>query len=198
VWFSRPSSATEFACSQAEQPTRAQSEESLCYPRPKTGPKIPTLENRQGWATPTSRCTNAVILSEAKNLSAPAIIVARQLNRHSQEHIVKTYHVYIMVSASRVLYTGVTGDLLRRVREHKERKVPGFTARYHATELVYFEAFGDVRVAIAREKQLKGWLRSRKIALIESFNPRWKDLSAELQKPTPQTRAWRDSSLRSV
>jgi putative endonuclease len=108
---------------------------------------------------------------------------------------VKTYHVYIM--ASRVLYIGVTSDLLRRVREHKERKVPGFTARYGVTELVYFEAFGDIRVAIAREKQLKGWLRSRKIALIESFNPRWKDLSAELQKPSPQTRTQRDSSLRS-
>jgi putative endonuclease len=110
---------------------------------------------------------------------------------------VKTYHVYIRASVSRVLYIGVTNDLLRRVREHKERKVPGFTARYCVTEIVYFEAFGDIRVAIAREKQLKGWLRSRKIALIESFNPRWKDLSAELQKPNPQTRTQRDSSLRS-
>jgi len=69
---------------------------------------------------------------------------------------VKTYHVYIMASASRVLYIGVTNDLLRRVREHKEKKVPGFTARYCVSELVYFEAFGDIRVAIAREKQLKG------------------------------------------
>jgi putative endonuclease len=109
----------------------------------------------------------------------------------------KTYHVYIMASASRVLYIGVTGDLLRRVREHKEKKVSGFTARYSVSELVYFEAFGDVRVAIAREKQLKGWLRSRKIALIKSFNPHWQDLSAELQKPTPQTKTRRDSSLRS-
>ena len=78
----------------------------------------------------------------------------------------KTYHVYIMASASRVLYIGVTGDLLRRVREHKEMRVPGFTARYRVTELVYFEAFGDIRIAIAREKQIKGWLRVRKIALI--------------------------------
>ena len=109
----------------------------------------------------------------------------------------KTCHVYIMASASRVLYIGVTGDLLRRVREHKDRKVPGFTARYNVTELVYFEAFGDVRLAIAREKQLKGWLRSKKIALIESFNPHWKDLSAELQTPAPQTKPQRDSSLRS-
>jgi putative endonuclease len=76
-----------------------------------------------------------------------------------------------MASASRVLYIGVTGDLLRRVMEHKEMRVPGFTARYHVMEFVYFEAFGDIRIANAREKQLKGWLRARKIALIESFNP---------------------------
>ena len=109
----------------------------------------------------------------------------------------RTYRVYIMASASRVLYTGVTGDLLRRVVEHKQRKLPGFTARYNVTELVYFEAFGDIRLAIAREKELKGWLRLRKIALIESFNPEGKDLSFELQRPRPQTKTQRDSSLRS-
>ena len=109
----------------------------------------------------------------------------------------KTYHVYILASASRVLYVGVTGDLLRRVHEHKEKKVPGFTARYRVTELVYFEAFGDARLAIAREKQIKGWLRVKKIALIESFNPQWKDLSAGLQTPSPQSKTRRDSSLRS-
>ena len=109
----------------------------------------------------------------------------------------KTCHVYIMASASRVLYIGVTGDLLRRVMEHKEMRVPGFTARYRVTELVYFEAFGDIRIAIAREKQIKGWLRARKIALIESFNPHWRDLAAELQSPTPHAKPRRDSSLRS-
>lgn len=93
----------------------------------------------------------------------------------------RTYHVYIMASASRVLYVGVTGQLARRVWEHKHKRVPGFTARYRVTELVYFEAFSDIRAAIAREKQIKGWLRARKIALIEAFNPRWKDLSADLQ-----------------
>jgi putative endonuclease len=98
---------------------------------------------------------------------------------------VKTCHVYIMASASRVLYIGVTSDLLRRVMEHKEMCVLGFTARYRVTELVYFEAFGDIRIAIAREKQIKGWLRARKIALIESFNPHWRDLAAELQSPAP-------------
>ena len=109
----------------------------------------------------------------------------------------KTFHVHIMASASRVLYIGVTADLLRRVREHKEMRAPGFTARYRVTELVYFEAFGDSRIAIAREKQIKGWLRARKIALIESFNPHWRDLAAELQSPTPNTKSQRDSSLRS-
>jgi putative endonuclease len=89
----------------------------------------------------------------------------------------RTYHVYIMASASRVLYTGVTNDLARRVSEHKQKRVPGFSARYRVTELVYFEAFGNIRAAIAREKQIKGWLRTRKIALIESFNPKWNDLS---------------------
>jgi putative endonuclease len=82
-----------------------------------------------------------------------------------------------MASASRVLYTGVTSDLARRVLEHKQRRVPGFSARYHATELVYCEAFGNILAAIAREKQIKVWLRTRKIALIEASNPGWKDLS---------------------
>jgi putative endonuclease len=102
-----------------------------------------------------------------------------------------------MASASRVLYVGVTGDLLRRVSEHRQKRVPGFTARYRVTELVYIEAFGDIRLAIAREKQIKGWLRTKKIALIESFNPRWKDLSGELQKPRLESKTRRDSSLRS-
>ena len=109
----------------------------------------------------------------------------------------KTYHVHIMASASRVLYIGVTGDLLRRVREHKLKNVPGFTTRYRVTELVYFEAFGDIRLAIGREAQLKGWLRTRKIALIESFNPHWRDLSADLQSPASYAKPQRDPSLRS-
>jgi putative endonuclease len=90
---------------------------------------------------------------------------------------VKTYAVYIMASLSGVLYVGVTNDLDRRVCEHKNKTVLGFSARYNVQKLVYFEFFGDVRAAIAREKQLKGWLRKRKAALIESTNPQWKDLS---------------------
>ena len=90
----------------------------------------------------------------------------------------RQYHVYIMTNSSRTLYVGVTGDLHRRVYEHKRKLVPGFIGRYNITELVYFEATSDARAAIAREKQLKGWLRAKKIALIESANPRWADLSA--------------------
>jgi putative endonuclease len=82
-----------------------------------------------------------------------------------------------MTNKSRTLYTGVTNDLERRVYEHTQKLVPGFTAKYNITRLVYFEATGDVEVAISREKQIKGWLRRRKIALIESVNPEWKDLS---------------------
>jgi putative endonuclease len=91
----------------------------------------------------------------------------------------KTCYVYIMTSASRVLYIGVTNNIKRRAVEHQQGRVPGFAAKYNARELVYVESFGNIRAAIAREKQLKGWLRAKKIALIESRNPRWKDLSAE-------------------
>jgi putative endonuclease len=90
-----------------------------------------------------------------------------------------------MASASRVLYTGVTNDIQRRVTQHREKQVPGFSARYNVRELVYFEPFGDIRLAIAREKQIKGWLRVKKIALIESLNPSWRDLSAEWRRAAP-------------
>ena len=89
----------------------------------------------------------------------------------------RQYCVYIMASRSRVLYTGVTGNLLRRVYEHKRGLVPGFTKAYNVTRLVHYEATGDVSSAIAREKPIKGWSRARKIALIASSNPSWADLS---------------------
>ena len=88
-----------------------------------------------------------------------------------------TYCVYIMASKSRTLYTGVTNDLERRVLEHRCKLVPGFTARYNIDRLVYYEVCGDPRAAISREKQIKGWTRLRKVALIESLNRDWKDLS---------------------
>ena len=87
----------------------------------------------------------------------------------------RTYYVYIMASRSRVLYTGVTNDLARRVEEHKLGLVPGFTSTYRVTRLVYFEEFADVRDAIAREKAIKGWVRARKVGLIEEHNPTWED-----------------------
>ena len=89
------------------------------------------------------------------------------------------YHVYILASPSAVLYTGVTNHLERRTADHKQKLVPGFTRDYNVTRLVYFEAFGDVRAAIAREKQIKGWRRGKKITLIEKMNPQWRDLSED-------------------
>ena len=95
----------------------------------------------------------------------------------------KTYAVYIMASASGVLYIGMTNDLERRVLEHKAGLVRGFSSKYKTKNLVYFETFRDVRAAIAREKELKGWLRSKKIALIDSLNRDWKDLSLPVPSP---------------
>jgi putative endonuclease len=93
----------------------------------------------------------------------------------------KHYYVYIMTNRSKTLYTGVTNNLQRRVYEHKHHLVAGFTSRYHITRLVYFEETSDVNAVIAREKHIKGWLRARKVALIESLNPDWRDLSEEWQ-----------------
>jgi len=91
----------------------------------------------------------------------------------------KQYYVYILTNKSRTLYVGVTSDLQRRVWQHKEKLVEGFTKKYNITMLVYYEVTNDVHAALAREKQIKGWRRSKKIALIESVNPQWKDLSAD-------------------
>jgi putative endonuclease len=90
-----------------------------------------------------------------------------------------SYFTYIMASRSHTLYIGVTGDLLKRVFQHKWREHEGFTARYNCDRLVWFEGQQDVRRAIAREKQLKGWSRAKKIALIEMANPTWQDLARE-------------------
>jgi putative endonuclease len=89
----------------------------------------------------------------------------------------KTYFIYILSNESRMLYIGVTNDVTRRALEHKSKSVPGFTLRYNLHKLVYFEEFGNINAAIAREKQLKGWLRSKKVALVNSKNPLWKDLA---------------------
>ena len=89
------------------------------------------------------------------------------------------YYVYIIAGRSRTLYTGVTNDLERRVFEHKTKLSPGFTTKYKIERLVYFETTEDVQAAITREKQIKGWTRQKKLALIASFNPIWKDLSSD-------------------
>ncbi|MFH1830419.1 MAG: GIY-YIG nuclease family protein [Pseudomonadota bacterium] len=93
----------------------------------------------------------------------------------------KHYYVYIMTnSRNTVLYTGVTNDLERRVCEHKDKvNQTSFTSQYNIEKLVYFEDTTDVNSAIAREKEIKGWVRKKKIALIESLNPSWRDLSEE-------------------
>lgn len=91
----------------------------------------------------------------------------------------REYHVYIMMSLSGVLYIGITNNLARRVHEHKNGAVAGFTDKYRCNLLVYCEAYQYVDQAIAREKQLKNWNRGKKIGLIEMQNPKWGDLSEE-------------------
>jgi putative endonuclease len=94
----------------------------------------------------------------------------------------KQYYVYILTNKSnKVLYIGVTNDLERRMYEHKNKMIDGFTKKYNLTKLVYFEATTNINSAIEREKQLKNWHRDWKINLIEEFNPEWKDLSEMLK-----------------
>ena len=99
----------------------------------------------------------------------------------------RTYCVYILASRSRNLYTGVTNNLQRRLAEHRQGLVPGFTSRYRIFRLVHFETFTDICYAIAREKEIKAWRREKKVWLIKRQNPRWEDLAAALfsteQKP---------------
>jgi len=89
----------------------------------------------------------------------------------------KIYFVYIMSNHSKTLYTGVTNSLVRRVAKHKRGEGGAFTSKYNLDRLVYYERYEDVRRAIGREKEIKGWLRIKKIALIVSVNPAWRDLS---------------------
>lgn len=90
----------------------------------------------------------------------------------------KLFYVYILASKQNgTLYIGMTNDLMRRIMEHKQKSIKGFTKKYNVSKLVYYEETSFVNNAIAREKQLKGWLRKKKINLIESINPNWEDLS---------------------
>jgi putative endonuclease len=94
-----------------------------------------------------------------------------------------SYFVYIMASRSLTLYIGVTGNLQRRVAQHKHHSCDGFTSNYMIDRLVYFERYNCIHNAINREKQLKRWRREKKIALVKSMNPTWIDLSEEWGKP---------------
>jgi putative endonuclease len=87
------------------------------------------------------------------------------------------YYIYINTSPTGTLYIGMTNDLRRRVYEHKHKLVEGFTKKYNVTRLAYFEETPDVRTALAREKEIKKWRRSKKIALVQTTNPKWQDLS---------------------
>ena len=91
----------------------------------------------------------------------------------------RQYYVYILTNATRKLYVGVTNDLERRMHQHRSKLVLGFTNKYNINWLVYYEQTSDVEAALAREKQIKAWRRSKKVALIETTNPRWRDLSLE-------------------
>lgn len=91
----------------------------------------------------------------------------------------RQYYVYIMANSRHQIYVGVTGNLLRRVYQHKNKLTEGHASRYNMTMLIYYESTSDVNSAIAREKQLKGWNRRKKDALIDTMNPKWVDLSLE-------------------
>jgi putative endonuclease len=89
------------------------------------------------------------------------------------------FYVYVLASNSRVLYTGVTRDLIRRIHQHRLGLVPGFTQQYHVNRLVYFEETPGARFAFDRERQIKGWSREKKLRLIESVNVGWLDLAVD-------------------
>jgi len=91
----------------------------------------------------------------------------------------KQWYVYILTNNSSTLYVGVTNDLERRVYEHKQKLMPGFTGRYNISQLVHYEVYDSPIHAIEREKQLKNWRREKKVALIRAANPRWLDLAVD-------------------
>jgi putative endonuclease len=91
----------------------------------------------------------------------------------------RTYYVYILSSPGGTLYTGITNNIWFRVLTHKRKKQPGFTQKYNITRLVYCEETNYIHDALAREKEIKGWRRNKKIKLIESLNPKWVDLAED-------------------
>ncbi|HEX3323266.1 MAG TPA: GIY-YIG nuclease family protein [Terriglobales bacterium] len=109
----------------------------------------------------------------------------------------RKYWVYIIASLSGTLYIGMTNNIERRVWEHKSGPFEGFASKYHCDRLVYLESFDDVRKAIDREKQLKGWKRSKKIWLIESRNRRWQEFGRDLGRKDTFRRRVNQSSIES-
>ncbi|MBM4348320.1 MAG: GIY-YIG nuclease family protein [Deltaproteobacteria bacterium] len=96
----------------------------------------------------------------------------------------KQYYVYMLTNkTNRVLYIGVTNDLERRIFEHKNKLVEGFSKKYNLNKLIYYEVTTDVRSALEREKQLKNWHRDWKLNLVKNFNPEWKDLAGKFETP---------------
>ena len=91
----------------------------------------------------------------------------------------RIYYVYILANRSKTIYIGVTNDLHRRLFVHKSKLIAGFTKKYDINQLVYVETTSDIKSALSREKELKAWRREKKIALIESTNPGWRDLSLD-------------------
>jgi putative endonuclease len=100
----------------------------------------------------------------------------------------RTYYTYVVASRSRTLYIGVTSNLEQRIWQHKNKEYEGFSATYNCNRLVWFERYASPEAAIAREKQLKRWIRAKKIKLIEQTNPIWLDLSESWQTPLPGPR----------
>ena len=134
---------------------------------------IPTTGDHDG----TPKGIQGDRMRSPSSVSSHSELVEESLSFHHQD--VRDYFVYILGSKSGVLYVGVTNDLARRLFEHKQKLIDGFTSKYNVSRLVYFEAFDNIRDAIAREKQIKGWRRSKKTALIESTNPTWRDLGGD-------------------
>jgi len=144
-----------------------------------------------------------VILSEAKDLLslAPLKLLTRMTKECALHHRPQGVHpatlpvsmprdhryfVYILSSKSRRIYTGVTNNLFRRILQHKRGEIEGLTQHYRINRLVYYEQFQYVGNAIHREKVIKGWLREKKIALIERDNPTWDDLDEDWRNPLPK------------
>jgi putative endonuclease len=143
---------------------------------PRSGGIVATLQaNLHHWQEREMQTHLSVVLARAAK-------VRGQVESRGGRVCAVAYHVYILASSSGVLYTGVTNNLERRVMEYKQEICDGFTKKYEVTRLLYFEAFGDVRDAISREKQIKRWRREKKLALIREMNPRFRDLSEDFQR----------------